>query len=51
VEPVLNPLTCETFTEKISNQSNETRLDIAARGFWVPGQKAFFDVRVFNPIA
>jgi len=24
---------------------------VRARGFWVPCQKAFFDVRVFNPLA
>ena len=26
-------------------------MDISARGFWCSGQKALFDVRVFNPIA
>jgi len=32
-------------------KSDGARLDIGARGFWTSGQKAFFDVRVFNPLA
>ena len=31
--------------------SDEACLDIVARGFWQRGQRAFFDVRVFNPFA
>ena len=31
--------------------SNESRVDASARDFWVRGQQAFFDVRVFNPFA
>ena len=34
-----------------TNKSDESRLDVSARGFWVPYQKAFLDVRVFNPLA
>ena len=34
-----------------ANSSDEARLDVSARGFWEKGQKAFFDVRVFNPFA
>ena len=34
-----------------SNQQDEARVDIAARDFWCNGQKAFFDVKVFNPYA
>ncbi|MEO0683779.1 MAG: hypothetical protein AAFY76_01695 [Cyanobacteria bacterium J06649_11] len=34
-----------------SNTTDEARLDVSARGFWVPYQKAFFDVRAFNPLA
>ena len=26
-------------------------MDVAARGFWVKGQMAFFDITVFNPTA
>ena len=32
-------------------RSDEARVDVAARSLWVAGQMAFFDVRVFNPIA
>jgi len=51
VEPPLHPLTGENLQEKTANKSMEARLDISARGFWVAGQRAFFDIRVFNPIA
>ncbi|XP_066926215.1 uncharacterized protein [Clytia hemisphaerica] len=51
VEPILTTLSGETFETKSTNIQDHARLDIAARGFWIPGQKAFFDVRVFNPIA
>lgn len=33
------------------NRQDEARLDVAARGFWQRGQRAFFDVRVFHPFA
>ena len=39
------------FDAKTANKREDTRLDISARGFWCSGQKALFDVRVFNPIA
>ena len=50
VEPLLTPLTGEPSSGS-ANQSDEARLDVSAIGFWVSGQKAFFDKRVFNPIA
>ena len=50
VEPVLAKLTGEKLSTS-SNTSDGARLDISARGFWISGQKAFFDVRVFNPKA
>ena len=50
VEPMLQPITGETLSTP-SNISNEARSDISARGFWVTGQVAFFDLRIFNPMA
>ncbi|CAM1154665.1 Uncharacterised protein r2_g4332 [Pycnogonum litorale] len=47
-EPTLNPVTGEEFHERTAVTSNEARLDIRARGFWQSGQRAFFDVRVFD---
>lgn len=38
IEPLLDEL------------GGEAHLNISARGFWVAHQKAFFDVRVFNPL-
>ena len=50
IEPTLQPLTGENLPLQ-SNTSEEARLDISARGFWITGQMAFCDVRVFNPLA
>ena len=50
-EPLLTPLTGENFVFKSTTTDDEARLDISARGFWARGSKAFFDVRVFNPLA
>ena len=35
----------------MSNNSNETRVDIRTQGFWERGQQAFFDLMVFDPNA
>ena len=51
VEPNLTKLTGEEFSEKTANLRDEARSDVCARGFWTTGQMAFFDIRVFNPIA
>ena len=51
VEPDLFTLSGETLIPKTANKSSEARLDISARGVWTTGQRAFFDVRVFNPFA
>ena len=50
IEPLLMPITGESLPAS-TNTTDEARLDISARGFWQDGQKAFFDVRVFNPFA
>ena len=50
-EPLLQEVTGETFKAKTAKIEKDARLDIAARGFWMRGQRAFCDVRVFNPIA
>ena len=49
-EPPLIPLTGEELNRG-ANKSNEARLDVSANGFWTRGDKAFFDVRIFNPFA
>ena len=51
VEPMLTPLTGEKFDLKSANVEDNARVDVAARGVWVKGNRAFFDVRVFNPLA
>ena len=48
LEPLLIPLNGETFKNKSSIKGDEARLDISANGFWIRGQKAFLDIRVFN---
>ena len=41
----------ETFDNRTVNNSNEARIDIKSRGFWVRGQHTLFDVRGFDPNA
>ena len=48
IEPTLQPVTNTTNFSRSANVSEEARLDIRSRGFWRPGQNAFFDVRVTN---
>ena len=51
LEPPLNPLSGKVLNETTTKSSDEARVDTAARGFWISGQKAFFDIRVFNLLA
>ena len=51
VEPSLQPLSGESFQYRSANVEDEARLDVVANGFWERGQKAYFDVKVFNPFA
>ena len=41
----------EQTMRKIAKMNDEIRLAICARSFWESGQKTFFDVRFFDPIA
>lgn len=51
IEPPLTWLTGEAFSSKSTTTDEEARCDVAVRGFWVRGSKAYLDVRVFNPLA
>ena len=51
IEPNLTPLSGESFDSATTSKEDDARCDVAARGFWVRGSKAFLDVRVFNPMA
>ena len=50
-EPLLLPLEGERVRYRTANTTNEARVDVCARGFWTGGQKAFFDIRIFDPMA
>lgn len=50
-EPTLLPLEGENLQYRTANTSPEARVDISARGFWTRGQRAFLDIRIFNPMA
>ena len=51
MHPCLQELTGETFELKSKKEDEDARLDISARNFWSTETKAYFDVKVFNPIA
>ena len=52
IEPHLQPLSGETLQYKTANRDDNTRLDIAANGFWEGRfERSYFDVRIFNPSA
>ena len=51
IEPHLQPLTGETLHGRLANVQDDSRVDIRCTGFWNKYQDAFFDVRVFNPMA
>ena len=51
-EPSLQPVTGEQLLHRTANREDGARLDIVAESFWGRDrQRAFFDVRVFNPFA
>ena len=52
IEPHLQPLSGEVMLSRSASTEDNVRLDIAANGFWGGRfERAFFDVRVFNPYA
>ena len=51
-EPGLQHVTEERLTYRSANSEDDARLDIVATSFWGKDrQRAFFNVRVFNPFA
>jgi hypothetical protein len=49
---MLQPLIGESLSLNTASQDPGARLDIVAKGLWGnPGQKTFFDIRVFNSLA
>ena len=51
-EPCLQPITGEQLTYSTANREDGARLDVVAESFWGKNrQRAYFDVRVFNPFA
>ena len=48
IEPMLAELDGERIHETTGNRRREARLDVSAVSFWVTGQRAFFDIRVFD---
>ena len=51
IEPTLQSLTEEQFSYRSANVEDGARLDVVAEGFWDRRQRAYFDVKVFNPLA
>ena len=49
-EPLLQPLTGETLKYQTAKTENNARMDVSALGFWCRDQRAFFDIRVFDPV-
>ena len=47
LEPPLQPTNGFTF-HRSANTSDDSRVDVRAKGFWRQGQNAFFDVRITN---
>ena len=52
IEPTLQPVTNEHFSHQSANTETGARLDVRAQRFWgIYHQQAYFDIRVFNPLA
>ena len=44
-------MTGEQFSYLSANAEDGSCVDVVAEGFWNQGQQAYFDVKVFNPLA
>ena len=44
IEPTLQQLTGKSLHERNANITDEVLVDIVARGFWISGERAFFDI-------
>ena len=51
VEPTLLPLIGERMEHRTAIETNEARLDIGAKRFWIRVQQGFLDVRILDPNA
>ena len=51
IKLTLQQLTGKSLIERTANITDEAHIDIAIRGSWIPGQQAFFDIRVLNLVA
>ena len=51
IEPTLTALIGEEFRQASVIKTDNDRADLCARSFWIKGQTAYCDVRVFNPLA
>ena len=51
IEPVLQPLNGEQLSHQSSNTEDNARVDISASNVWSSSDRAFFDVRVYNPFS
>ena len=50
-EPRLQPMHDKVLQLWSANRDDEARLEVRASDFWCKGQEAFFDTRVFYPLA
>ena len=48
---MLQSLTEEPLKYQTAKTESSTRLAVSALGFWCRDQRAFFDIRVFDPVA
>ena len=51
IKPPLRPLSGKSLSERTANIQDTARVDLSAKGFWMAGRNAFFDVRFFNASA